>query len=150
MVPLKRPPISASGALPEAALVLVDVDTGEGITGHSYLAAYGKAMLKPLVSTTEALAEMIKGDALVPYEIDAKLRKRFTLFDTPGLVGLALAGIDMAAWDAYAKDSSATGCALVDRSKRCVRTTAAVCGSRIRRCSQMKQRNCFRRAATTR
>jgi mandelate racemase len=46
---------------------------------------------------------MIKGDALVPYEIDAKLRKRFTLFDTPGLLGLALAGIDMAAWDAYAK-----------------------------------------------
>jgi len=27
-VPLKRPPISASGALPEAALVLVDVETG--------------------------------------------------------------------------------------------------------------------------
>ncbi|MGQ0579329.1 MAG: enolase C-terminal domain-like protein [Betaproteobacteria bacterium] len=103
LVPLKRPPISASGALPEAALVLVDVETGEGVTGHSYLAAYGKAMLKPLVSTLEAVAEMIKGDALVPYEIDAKLRKRFTLFDTPGLVGLALAGIDMAAWDAYAK-----------------------------------------------
>jgi len=103
LVPLKRPPISASGALPEAALLLVDVETGEGITGHSYLAAYGKAMLKPLVSTTKAVAEMIKGDALVPYEIDTKLRKRFTLFDTPGLVGLALAGIDMAAWDAYAK-----------------------------------------------
>jgi mandelate racemase len=103
MVPLKRPPVSASGALPEAALVLVDMDAGEGNTGHSYLAAYGKPMLKPLVSTIEALAEMIKGDALVPYEIDAKLRKRFTLFDTPGLLGLALAGIDMAAWDAYAK-----------------------------------------------
>ncbi len=103
LVPLKRPPISASGALPEAALVLVDVETGEGITGHSYLSAYSKAMLKPLVSTIEAVAEMIKGDALVPYEIDAKLRKRFTLFDTPGLVGLALAGIDMASWDAYAK-----------------------------------------------
>ncbi len=103
LVPLKRPPISASGALPEAALVLVDVEAGEGITGHSYLAAYGKPMLRPLVSTIEAVAEMIKGDALAPYELDAKLRKRFTLFDTPGLVGLALAGIDMAVWDAYSK-----------------------------------------------
>ena len=103
LVPMKRPPISASGALPEAALVLVDVEAGEGISGLSYLAAYGKPMLKPLVSTIEAVADMIKGDVLVPYEIDAKLRKRFTLFDTPGLVGLALAGIDMAVWDAYSK-----------------------------------------------
>jgi mandelate racemase len=81
----------------------VDIETGEGITGHSYLAAYGKPMLKPLVATIEALVEIVKGDALVPYEMDARLRKRYTLFDTPGLVGLALAGIDMAAWDAYAK-----------------------------------------------
>lgn len=103
LVPLKRPPQSASGSIPEAALVLVDIETGEGITGHSYLFAFSKAMLKPLIVTIEAVAEMIKGDALVPYEIEAKLRKRLTLFDTPGLVGLALAGIDMAAWDAYAK-----------------------------------------------
>lgn len=103
LAPIRKPPVSASGALPEAALVLVDVETVEGITGHSYLAAYGKPMLKPLVTTIEALVEIVKGDALVPYEIDLKLRRRFTLFDTPGLVGLALAGIDMAAWDAHAK-----------------------------------------------
>ena len=65
MVPLKRPPVSASGALPEAALVLVDIETGEGITGHSYLAAYGKAMLKPLVSTTEWLVAK-PGSAGIP------------------------------------------------------------------------------------
>lgn len=103
LVPLKRPPQSASGAIPEAPLVLVDIETGEGITGHTYVCAYMKAMLKPLVATIDAVSEIVKGDALVPYEIDAKLRKRFTLFDTPGLVGIALAGIDMAAWDAYAK-----------------------------------------------
>ena len=46
---------------------------------------------------------MIKGDPLAPFEIEAKLRARLTLLDTPGLVGLALAGIDMAAWDALAQ-----------------------------------------------
>ncbi len=103
MAPIKRPPVSASGALPEAALVLVDVETGEGITGHSYLASYGRPMLKPLATTVEALLEIVQGEALVPYEVDAKLRRRFTLFDTPGLVGLAISGIDMAVWDAFAK-----------------------------------------------
>lgn len=103
LVPLKRPPQSASGSIPEAALVLVDIETGEGLTGHSYLFAFSKAMLKPLVETLEAVAGMIKGDALVPFDLDAKLRKRLTLFDTPGLVGLALAGLDMACWDAHAK-----------------------------------------------
>jgi mandelate racemase len=121
LAPIKRPPLSASGALPEAALVLVDVDAGEGITGHSYLAAYGKPMLKPLVATIEALVEMVKGDALVPYEIDAKLRKRFTLFDTPGLVGLALAGIDMAGWDAYAKALGVPLCAALGGQARPIR-----------------------------
>src|SRR5258708_2927455 len=101
--PLKRPPRSASGEIPNAALVLIDIETGEGITGSSYLFAFMRSMLKSTVAAVEALSEMIAGDAVVPFDIEAKLRKRLTLFDTPGLVGLALAGIDMAAWDAYAK-----------------------------------------------
>jgi len=46
---------------------------------------------------------MIRGDRLAPAEIEGKLRRQLTLLDTPGLVGFALAGIDMAAWDALAQ-----------------------------------------------
>ena len=46
---------------------------------------------------------MIEGDPVAPFDIEAKLRRQLTLLDTPGLVGLALAGIDMAAWDALAR-----------------------------------------------
>ena len=42
MVPFKRPPVSASGALPHAALVLVDLETEEGITGRSYVFGFGQ------------------------------------------------------------------------------------------------------------
>ena len=46
---------------------------------------------------------MITGDAVVPYELDRKLRARFTLLGgAHNLSGLAVAGIDMAAWDALA------------------------------------------------
>src|SRR5262249_24484820 len=36
-------------------------------------------------------------------DVEAKLRRNLTLLDTPGLVGIALAGVDMCAWDALAQ-----------------------------------------------
>jgi mandelate racemase len=102
-VPLKRPPRSASGEIANAALVLIDIETNEGIVGSSYLFAFMRSMLKPTLAMVEALAEMIKGDAVIPLEIEAKLRKRLTLQDSHGVAGQVIAGIDMAAWDAHAK-----------------------------------------------
>jgi mandelate racemase len=103
MVPFKRPPVSASGALADATLVLVDLETEEGVTGRAYLFGYTPWTLKPLVGCLEAIRDMLKGDPVAPFDIEAKLRKRLTLLDTPGLVGLALAGVDMCAWDALAQ-----------------------------------------------
>lgn len=103
MAPMKRPPASASGSIPGAALVLIDLETGEGVTGRAYVFTFLESMLKPTVQVVEALGAMIKGDALAPLEIEAKLRKRFAIQDSHGIVGQAIAGIDMAAWDAHAR-----------------------------------------------
>jgi mandelate racemase len=103
MVPFKRPPVSASGALPHAALVLVDLETEEGITGRSYLFGFGQWSLQPIVGCLLHMRDLLKGDRVAPLDIEAKLRARLTLIDTPGLVGLALAGVDMSAWDALAQ-----------------------------------------------
>jgi mandelate racemase len=101
--PFRRPPMSASGAISEAALVLVDLETDGGITGRTYLFAFIPSMLKPTVECVEALGEMLRGDEVAPLAIDAKLRKRFTLLDVHGILGQALAGVDMAAWDALSQ-----------------------------------------------
>jgi mandelate racemase len=53
---------------------------------------------------------MVKGDPLAPLDLEAKLRRQLTLLDPNGLVGLAQAGLDMAAWDAL---SQARGVPLV-------------------------------------
>ncbi len=103
MVPLKRPPRSASGNIPQAPLVLVDLEADDGVIGHAYLFTFTPAMLAPTIGCVHALGDLIIGDALAPFDLEAKLRQRLTLLDTPGLVGLALAGIDMASWDAHAK-----------------------------------------------
>ena len=103
MVPFKRPPISASGALSHAALVLIDLETGDGITGRSYLFGFAAWALKPIVACVDAMREMLAGEPLSPADMEAKVRKSLTLMGTPGLVGLALAGVDMCAWDALAQ-----------------------------------------------
>lgn len=103
LVPIRRPPVSASGAIPEAALVLFDLETDQGVTGRSYVFAFASWALAPIVGCAQGLFAMIKGDPLAPLDLEAKLRRQLALLDSPGLVGLALAGIDMAAWDALAQ-----------------------------------------------
>jgi mandelate racemase len=95
--------VSASGAIPEAALVLFDLETDQGVTGRSYVFGFAPWTLAPIVGCAQGLFAMIEGDPLAPLELEAKLRRQLALLDSPGLVGLALAGIDMAAWDALAQ-----------------------------------------------
>jgi mandelate racemase len=103
LVPIKRPPVSASGAIPRAALVLFDLETAEGVTGRSYVFGFAPWTLAPIAGCAQGLFEMIEGDPLAPVDLEAKLRRQLTLLDPNGLVGLALAGLDMAAWDALAQ-----------------------------------------------
>jgi len=103
VVPMKRAVRTASGAITEAPLLLVDLATKEGAVGRCYLFAFQKFMLKPLCDLALAFGTMIEGDALAPRALAGKLRARTTLFGSRGLVGMALSAIDMAAWDAAAR-----------------------------------------------
>ena len=100
--PLEPPIRTASGHVTQAPLVLIDLATDQGVVGRAYLFGYHPFTLKPLRELVQQLGEMIKGDELAPVEIDRKLRARMVLFGTRGLQGMAVAGIDMAAWDALA------------------------------------------------
>ena len=100
VAPMRRPLKTSTGAVSAAPLLLVDLGTNGGIVGRSYLFAISKAHLKPLAAIVEAMAEMISGDALAPFEIEKKLRARFTLLGVHNMVLFAMAAIDMCAWDA--------------------------------------------------
>jgi mandelate racemase len=103
LVPMKRPVQSASGSIPIAPLILIDLETEQGVTGRSYVCAYMTGMLKPILACLEYAAEALRGERLSPFDNDQKLRKRLVLFDTPGVLGIALSGVDMAAWDTLAR-----------------------------------------------
>jgi mandelate racemase len=102
-VPLTPPVQTASGVVGSAPLVLVDLFTEEGVTGCSYVFCYTPLALQPTAQLIANLEALIKGDALAPLAIEQKLQQRFRLLGPQGLTGIAIAAIDMAAWDALAK-----------------------------------------------
>ena len=99
-VPMKRPLQTSIALVNVAALLLLDLETDGGIVGRSYLFAVGRHNLAPLASLVEAMAGMVKGDAVAPYEIERKLRAKYSLLGVHNIVLFAMSGIDMAAWDA--------------------------------------------------
>jgi mandelate racemase len=100
VVPLQWPIRTASGTIAEAPLLLIDLQTEEGVTGRSYLFGYQPLTLKPLVDLVRAMGEMITRDRVAPVDLQRRIRGRFTLLGARSLIGMALSGIDMAAWDA--------------------------------------------------
>lgn len=109
-VPMQEPHRTASGIVGESPLVLTDVVTNQGLTGHSIVFTYTAAALGPTADLIRSLEPLLKGEPLAPVEIERKLARRFRLLGTQGLVGMALAAIDMALWDALARthDTSLT------------------------------------------
>ncbi len=102
-VPLEHPHQTASGAVSESPLVLTDITTSSGVVGHSVIFTYTVAALRPVADLIANLAPLVINEPLAPAALEQKLTKRFRLLGTQGLVGMALAGIDMALWDAQAR-----------------------------------------------
>ena len=99
-VPMKRPLQTSIALVNVAALLLLDLETDGGIVGRSYLFAVGRHNLAPLAKLVEAMAEMVKGDEVAPYEVERKLRTKYALLGVHNIVLFAISGIEMAAWDA--------------------------------------------------
>ncbi len=105
-VPMKHPHQTAGGVVSESPLVLTDITTSERTVGHSIVFTYTRAALKPTADLIENIASLIVDTPLAPSETEQLLSKKFRLLGTQGLVGIALAGIDMALWDARARASN--------------------------------------------
>lgn len=103
-----QPHQTASGTITESPLVLTDAVTEDGAVGHSVVFTYTAAALKPVAELVKNFEPLIKSDALAPAAIEQKLAQRFRLLGTQGLVGMALAAIDMALWDALARSHGAS------------------------------------------
>ncbi len=102
-VPMARPLQTSGGSVATAPLILIDIETEEGVTGCSYVFCYTPLALGPVTQLLVSLGAAIKGDPVAPLVVQEKLQKIFRLLGPQGLTGIAMAGIDMALWDALAK-----------------------------------------------
>ena len=103
VVPMARALWTSVQAVREAPLLLVDLHTEEGIVGHAYLFCYLPSAAQAITAIVRDLDARLRGREVVP----ATLRKSFgeysRLIGQRGIVSMAGAAIDMAAWDALAK-----------------------------------------------
>ncbi len=102
-VPMRLPLQTSGGRVDVAPLALIDLFTEEGVTGTAYLFCYTPLALRPVVQLLENLAPLLKGDRVAPLDIERKLQRQFRLLGPTGIAAMAMAGIDMAAWDALAR-----------------------------------------------
>jgi mandelate racemase len=102
-VPLSEPHRTASGTVAVSPLVLLTLGTDAGVAGHSMIFSYLPAAMKPLGDLVQNLEPLLVGQRLAPVEVSDGLLARFKLLGAQGLTGMALAGIDMALWDAFSR-----------------------------------------------
>jgi mandelate racemase len=103
LLPLRRPVVSKVGLFDQWPLILIDILTEEGIVGRSYLEPYLKSSTAAICSTMQALADARAGAPISPLDDFQKGLKSLNLVGNEGLAMIAVAGLDMAAWDALAK-----------------------------------------------
>ena len=99
VTPMARPVKNAFGVIDVAPMVLIDVATDQGVTGRSYLFAYTKLTLKPLMHLVEEIGHDLVGKPVAPFDLMAAMDAKFRLLGWQGLVGMAVSGLDMAFWD---------------------------------------------------
>src|ERR1700759_5265399 len=92
-VPMTPPHQTAGGTVAESPLVLIDVTTDDGATGHGVVFTYTAAALRPTAELIKNLEPLIAGEPLAPAELAQKLARRFRLLGAQGLVGMALGGL---------------------------------------------------------
>src|ERR1041385_815672 len=121
IAPIARPVKNAFGVIDSGPLVLIDVETDQGVTGHSYIFAYAKLTLKPLVHLVEEIGRELIGKPVAPYDLMSAMDAKFRLLGWQGLVGMAVSGLDMAYWDALGQVAGRPVAELLGGSARPIR-----------------------------
>jgi mandelate racemase len=101
-IPMRRPLRTSASQITEAPLVLIDLDTEEGVTGRTYLFCYLESAGHAELAILRSLTPLLAGKPAEPAVVRRILQAHFRLLGTSGLVSSVLAGLDIAAWDALA------------------------------------------------
>ena len=109
---------TSRGRIARAPLLLIDVETAEGVTGRTYLWCYFRRAMPAIASILAEIEETTRGERIDPGALWGRLAERFALIGVQGIVRMAMAGFDVACWDALAVGSGRPLCRLLGAEPR--------------------------------
>lgn len=110
-VPMARPLGTSAQTMRTAPILLIDLSCEEGVVGRAYLFCYARMAPRLIAAVLADVAEALHGERLAPVDFAQRLQQRYRLLGAQGVVRMALAGFDVACWDALAQ---AAGMPLAD------------------------------------
>jgi len=102
LVPMRFALGTSAARVTEAPLLLIDLETNEGVIGRTYLFCYRPSGARAIALFVEDAVSVVRGANVAPAEIASLLARRFALIGVAGAVRMALSGLDAAMWDALA------------------------------------------------
>jgi mandelate racemase len=103
LVPLRRPVVSRVGLFDSWPIILIDLQTEQGIIGRSYLEPYLAKSMRYIMPTIQDVAAARVGKPIRPIDDFQNDRRSLNLVGYEGISMIAVSGLDMAAWDAVSK-----------------------------------------------
>ena len=102
-VPLRYVLGTSAATVRAAPLLLVDVETEQGIVGRAYVFCYRRSGARAIAAVLHEAAELVAGEAVAPLADRRQARSAASrCIGVTGVVRMALSALDMALWDALA------------------------------------------------
>ena len=121
LVPMNFALGTSAARVTKAPLLLINLETEEGVTGRTYLFCYRPTGARAIALLVEDAASLIKGKRAHPVDIASKLARNFALIGVTGTARMALSGLDAAIWDALAIAAGLPLASMLGRGPRPVR-----------------------------
>jgi len=103
LVPMTYALGTSADIVRQAPLLLVDLETQEGVTGRAYQFCYRLAAAPAIARFLVDILEGIGGRPVDPPALWSLLARRYTLIGVQGIVRMAMSLVDIACWDALAR-----------------------------------------------
>src|SRR6201987_4701900 len=103
LVPLNFTLVTSAAIVKTVPLLLVDLVTDDGVTGHAYAFCYRPSGARAIAAHLAEAFDLLVGSTVTPYDAARSLSRQFALLGVTGAVRMALSLFDMALWDALAR-----------------------------------------------
>ena len=109
-VPLKRPIVASLGTFEKWPYMLIEITCNDGTVGKGYIGPYLINYTPAITLTMKELFKNFQNREIAPYQFYNEGMNHLSLLGRSGIALYALAGLDIALWDASSKISNEPLC----------------------------------------